>query len=126
MIAAGSRERRHGRVVVISSITATTIIPGGAAAYSGSKAGVLHMTRVAARELVKKGVNINVICPGYVHTELTADWFGSQAGARYIERLHRKRLLDESELDGALLFLTSDASTGVTGAVITVDDGQSL
>jgi len=125
LIAAGSRERQHGRVVIISSITASAISPG-TAIYSATKAGVLQMGRVMARDWVRQGINVNMICPGYIRTELNDGWFASESGAKQIATFPRRRLIAEGDLDPMLLYLASDASRGVTGAAFTVDDGQSL
>jgi len=125
LIAAGSRDKEHGRIVITSSITANTIAPG-LAAYSATKAAVLQMGRVMAREWVRQGINVNMICPGYIRTELNTEWFDSEAGAKQVAKFPRRRLAQESDLDAPLLYLCSDASRGVTGAAITVDDGQSL
>ena len=125
LIAAGSRARGHGRMVVVASITADIVAPG-LAAYSGSKAGVRHMAKVLARDWVRQGINVNAICPGYIRTEINDDWFESEAGQLHIQRFPRKRLMDEAGLDATLLYLCSDASAAVTGASFTLDDGQSL
>jgi NAD(P)-dependent dehydrogenase (short-subunit alcohol dehydrogenase family) len=125
MMAAGSRERQHGRIIIISSITAHAIEPG-LAAYSASKAAVLQFGRVLARDWIRQGINVNMICPGYIRTEINADWFDTEAGARQIAKFPRRRLMLESDLDGPLLFLASDASRAVTGTALTIDDGQSL
>jgi NAD(P)-dependent dehydrogenase (short-subunit alcohol dehydrogenase family) len=125
LIAAGSAERKNGRMVIVSSITATVASPG-LAAYSASKAGVLQLGRVVAREWINKGINVNVICPGYIETELNAEWFESERGKKAIQQWPRKRLMDSSALDASVLFLASAASEYVTGSVYTLDDGQSL
>lgn len=125
MIRAGSRESQLGRIVIISSITADAISPG-LAAYSATKAGILQMGKVMAREWVRQGINVNMICPGYIATDLNADWFATDAGRQQIDAFHRRGLMKECDLDAALLFLASDSSRAVTGAVITIDDGQSL
>lgn len=125
MMAGGSRETGRGRIVITSSITAFEV-SAGLAAYSATKAGVLQMGKVMARDWIRKGINVNMICPGYIKTEINADWFDTEAGARQIEKFHRRRLMTESDLDMPLLWLASDASRSVTGTAITVDDGQSL
>jgi NAD(P)-dependent dehydrogenase (short-subunit alcohol dehydrogenase family) len=125
MIAAGAREREHGRIVIISSITAFHV-EGGLAAYSASKAGVLQMSKVLAREWARTGVNVNAICPGYIETELNSDWFTSEGGARQIAKWPRRRLMTAGDLDHITMFLLSDASRCVTGSAFTIDDGQTL
>lgn len=118
-------DRKPGRIIIVSSITATDVAPG-LAAYSASKAAVQQMGRVLAREWVNRGINVNMVAPGYIETELNAGWFASEGGKRQIQRWPRKRLMDISSLDGVLVYLASDASSHVTGSVFTVDDGQTL
>ncbi|HKR89614.1 MAG TPA: SDR family NAD(P)-dependent oxidoreductase [Phenylobacterium sp.] len=115
----------RGRVVINASITANYVEPG-IAAYSASKAAVQQMGKVLARDWAKTGLNVNMLCPGYVRTEMTQDWFEAPGGQKQISRFPRRRLMDESDLDAPLLFLCSDASRAVTGASFTIDDGQSL
>jgi NAD(P)-dependent dehydrogenase (short-subunit alcohol dehydrogenase family) len=125
MIANGSRERQDGRIVLISSITAL-LTGAGDTAYSSSKAAVNHLGKTLAREWVTHGINVNVICPGYMLTELTEDWLSSEQGKAYISTFRRKRLLSTDALDDMVLYFASDASRYVTGAQITIDDGQAL
>jgi NAD(P)-dependent dehydrogenase (short-subunit alcohol dehydrogenase family) len=79
MMAAGSRDSRRGRVVLISSIGAQKVLPG-LTAYCASKAAVVMMGKSLAREWANRGINVNVICPGYVETELNTDWFATAGG----------------------------------------------
>lgn len=116
---------RGGRIVIVSSITAQAISPG-LAAYSASKAAVLQLGRVLAREWAGRGVNVNILCPGYIETDLNADWFRSSAGDKQRQRWPRCRLMDISALDELLAYLCSDASRFVTGSTFTIDDGQAL
>lgn len=125
MIAAGSSETCRGRVVIISSITASAIGPG-LGLYGASKAASLQLGRTLARDWIRKGVNVNILCPGYMETELNADWFHSDGGQKQISTWPRRRLMGEDALDDMLVYLASDASKYVTGSVMTVDDGQSL
>lgn len=125
MIAAGSPTREHGRIVIVSSITAHAIDPG-LAAYSASKAAVLQMGKVLAREWARKGINVNSILPGYIVTEINKDWFETEGGQKQIARFPRKRVMEINALDPMLLYLCSDASKFVTGTGFTIDDGQSL
>lgn len=125
MMAAGSRTREHGRIVIVSSITAQAIEPG-LAAYSASKAAVLQMGKVLAREWARQGINVNSILPGYIVTEINEDWFRTEGGQKQVQRFPRKRVMDIDALDPTLLYLCSDASRFVTGVGFTIDDGQSL
>ena len=125
MIAAGFRDSGRGRIVLIGSITAELTAQGDAA-YAASKAGVAHLGRQFAREWVRQGINVNTIQPGYIQTEIAGDWFQTEGGQRQIAAFHRKRMCPIEALDAPLLFLCSDASLHVTGATLTVDDGQVL
>lgn len=127
MIAAGFKDhgRGRGRIVLIGSITAE-MTGQGDAAYAATKAGVAHLGRQFAREWVRQGVNVNTIQPGYIQTEIAGDWFQTEGGQRQIAAFHRRRLCPIEALDAPLLFLSGDASQYVTGATLTVDDGQVL
>jgi NAD(P)-dependent dehydrogenase (short-subunit alcohol dehydrogenase family) len=125
MIAAGSPETGRGRIVIISSITATAISPG-LGLYAASKAASLQLGRTLARDWVRKGINVNILCPGYIETDLNSDWFQTDGGRKQIGKWPRARLMGEAALDDAIAYLCSDDSAYVTGSVMTVDDGQSL
>ena len=125
LIAAGARDTGRGRIVLIGSITAH-LTGQGDSAYAASKAAVAHLGRNLAREWVRQGVNVNTIQPGYIQTEIAGDWFQTDGGARQIAGWHRRRMMPLDSLDAMLLYFSSDASAHVTGAVIDIDDGQSL
>jgi NAD(P)-dependent dehydrogenase (short-subunit alcohol dehydrogenase family) len=125
MMANGSKESGRGRIVLTASIGAFTVLPG-LAAYCASKAAVLQMGKVLAREWATKGINVNIVCPGYIETELNADWFGSEGGQRQVAGFPRRRLMEDGDLDAIVSYLASDAARAVTGSVFTIDDGQSL
>ena len=123
MLAAGK-----GHIVNIGSVSG---IAGraGDSAYSASKAGVAMLTRTLARELGSKGIRINCICPGAVATPLTAP-LRTPEGERAIEALMEKHsspnhrfFIQPEDIAGVALFLVSDASLAIHGAVITVDEG---
>lgn len=125
MIAAGSRESGRGRIVVTGSITSEVMQPG-LAAYCASKAGVAWLAQNLASEWVRQGVNVNVIQPGYILTEMAGDWFSSDSGKAQIATFPRRRLQPVELLDETVLHLCSDASLHTTGAIINIDDGQAL
>lgn len=125
LIASGSRARENGRIVLIGSITAQQA-GTGEAAYAASKAGLAHLGRQFAREWIRLGINVNTIQPGWIPTEINADWFATERGQADMVGLHRRRLLEIDALDDMLLYLLSDRSRQVTGATFTIDDGQSL
>lgn len=125
MIAAGSRQSGRGRILLVGSMGAHAPFPGGTA-YCASKAGVASLARSFASEWVRQGINVNVIEPGFIQTELAGDWFQSEAGKAQIAAFQRRRLQPIESLDEPVLYFCSDASAHVSGAALSIDDGQSL
>jgi NAD(P)-dependent dehydrogenase (short-subunit alcohol dehydrogenase family) len=125
MIASGMAEQGLARIVNIASIASHTVLPG-LSAYCASKAAVAMMTKGMGREWARAGVAINALCPGYISTEINADWFETDAGRRQVQRFPRRRLMTAEDLDGAFLLLTGPGAIAMTGGIISVDDGQSL
>ncbi|MGN6288751.1 MAG: SDR family NAD(P)-dependent oxidoreductase [Sphingopyxis terrae] len=123
--AAGSRDKENGRIVIIGSITAEKIFPA-TSVYGATKAAVRHMGKALAREWARRGISVNIIQPGYFESEMTAELFASEAGAKFVASFPRQRLRPPSDLHTPLLMLCSDAARGITGSVITIDDGQTL
>jgi NAD(P)-dependent dehydrogenase (short-subunit alcohol dehydrogenase family) len=96
----------------------------GGASYSASKAGLIGLTRELAGQWGGRGVRVNALAPGWFRSEMTEDLFADERSARWVERnTMLSRPGTEGELDGALLFLASDASTYCTGQVLAVDGG---
>lgn len=125
LIAAGSKDTRRGRIVLIGSMGAEEPLKGEVM-YCGSKAAVAHIGRNLAGEWVRQGVNVNVIQPGFILTEMADEWFASEGGKAQVAGFNRKRLQPIESLDEMIVHLCSDASSAMTGSVITIDDGQSL
>lgn len=125
LIAAGSRDRQNGRIVLIGSITAQQNGTGDAA-YAATKAGLAHLGRQFAKEWLRQGINVNTLQPGWILTEINTDWFASERGKAEIAETPRRRLLDPDALDDMLLYFLSDRSRQVTGTTFTIDDGLSL
>jgi NAD(P)-dependent dehydrogenase (short-subunit alcohol dehydrogenase family) len=125
MIAAGSRESGRGRILLIGSMGGEVSL-AGETTYCASKAAVKKLGRDLAREWARQGVNVNVLQPGFILTEMAADWFASEGGKAQIAGFPRRRLQPIDSLDGTVLHLLSDASAAITGSAFTIDDGQSL
>jgi NAD(P)-dependent dehydrogenase (short-subunit alcohol dehydrogenase family) len=125
LIAAGSRDSGAGRIVLIGSIGAEVQVKGEVM-YCASKAAVARIGRNLAGEWVRQGVNVNTIQPGFILTEMANEWFSSEGGKTQIAGFHRKRLQPIDSLNETTVMLCSDAAASITGAVITIDDGQSL
>jgi len=114
-----------GSIVNIASIAGLRT-GGQISAYAASKAGLIHLTRNLAVELARSKVRVNALAPGYIETELNADFFASKAGEDLIRRIPQRRLGRPEDLDGPLLLLVSDASRYMTGAVLVADGGHSV
>jgi NAD(P)-dependent dehydrogenase (short-subunit alcohol dehydrogenase family) len=95
------------------------------AAYAASKGGLVNLTRELAAQWARKGVRVNCLAPGWFRSEMTDGlMFGDDNAERWMRgRTPMGRGGEEHELDGALLFLASDASSFVTGQVVCVDGG---
>ncbi|WP_158845655.1 SDR family NAD(P)-dependent oxidoreductase [Saccharothrix deserti] len=98
--------------------------PLGGAGYSASKAGLIGLTRELAGQWGPSGVRVNALAPGWFRTEMTAGLFADERSARWVDRnTMLRRPGGERELDGALVFLASGASSYCTGQVLVVDGG---
>lgn len=120
MIASGS-----GSVVNIASILGLVAgAPIRQASYCASKGAVVNLTRELAVQWARKGVRVNAIAPGWFPTEMTANMVGDERSEAFVAaNAPMARFGRLEELDGALLFLASDASSYVTGQTIAVDGG---
>ncbi|RST85674.1 SDR family oxidoreductase [Aquibium carbonis] len=129
---AGMAERKRGRLIFIASVAG---LRGSAyvAPYVASKHGVVGLMRALAAELLKTGVTVNAICPGYVETEML-----EESIARVMEKTGRSeeqaregfaafnpnhRLIKPEEVAGAVLWLASDAAISVTGQPVAITGG---
>jgi NAD(P)-dependent dehydrogenase (short-subunit alcohol dehydrogenase family) len=117
--------KQGGKIINIASIGSFRVLPG-LTTYCISKAALAMMTQCLAREWVRYDIAVNAICPGYIETELNSGWFRSEKGQAQIKSFPKRRLMDEKDLDAMLLLLASDASRAINGALLTVDDAQSL
>jgi NAD(P)-dependent dehydrogenase (short-subunit alcohol dehydrogenase family) len=118
-------EKRPGSIVNIASILGLRTI-GQVAPYNASKAGLIHLTKALAMEWARYQIRINAICPGYIETEMNGAFWQTPGGKKLIERIPQRRIGRPQELDGALLLLSSDAGSFMTGSVITVDGGHTV
>ena|SRR5438067_1052659 len=117
----GMAERGWGRVVSISSVSAVT--PGLHPAYAASKAGVLGLTRAAAKEYAATGVTVNAVLPGYTATALVQALPDGEVIAASVPA---RRFGEPTEVAALVRFLASPAAGYVTGALIPCDGGSIL
>jgi NAD(P)-dependent dehydrogenase (short-subunit alcohol dehydrogenase family) len=111
-----------GSIVNIASVLGFGVSKG-VIAYATAKAGVIQLTKALALELAFKGIRVNAIAPGWIVTEINRDYLGRE-GAALKREIPVGRFGEESDLDGPLLLLASDAGRFITGATIVADGGQ--
>lgn len=124
-VAAHLRRQEYGKIVNISSVHALRS-EFGLANYAASKAGLLGLTRSAARELGSSNVNVNAVAPGYIRTTRLTEGVPSEILDRAREESALGRLGDPQDVAGAVLFLCSEAARHITGVVLPVDGGHLL
>jgi len=114
---------RSGTVINIASILGLRV-SAGLGAYIAAKSAVVQLTKAQALEWSGSGIRANAIAPGYFETEMNAGYFDTPKGQAMVERIPMRRIGEIEELGGALLLLASDASSYMSGSVITVDGGH--
>ncbi len=115
-------KQRSGRILSISSIIGL-IGNVGQANYAASKAGIIGLTKSAARELAPRGINVNAIAPGFIQTEMTAV-LSEEVKSKMLEAIPLKKFGQPSDVARLAAFLASDAAGYITGQVICIDGGM--
>jgi 3-oxoacyl-[acyl-carrier protein] reductase len=108
---------RQGRIVNVSSVVGLRANPGQAN-YSAAKAGLIALTKTSAVEVARRGITINAVAPGLIETDMMAG-----ASADLVDHIPARRVGTAAEVAACVRFLTSDAASYVTGAVLSVDGG---
>lgn len=114
--------QRSGSIVNMASVVGI-IGNAGQCNYSASKAGVIGLTKSAAREMASRNVRVNAVAPGYIVTRMT-EQLGDDAKESLMEQIPLDRLGQPEDVAKAVQFLASDASSYLTGQVIRVDGGM--
>jgi NAD(P)-dependent dehydrogenase (short-subunit alcohol dehydrogenase family) len=120
----GMRERRYGRVVVVSSGAARSGLPGQVA-YAASKAGLGGMVRTIATENAARGITANAVLPGMVATEAVLA-MPDDVRERVLAALPARRFVEPGEVAAAVAFLASPAAGAITGEELGIDGGLRL
>lgn len=115
-------KKRRGRIVNISSVVG---LGGnvGQAHYAASKSGLLGFSRTVAKEYGSRGITCNVVAPGYIQSDMTAQ-LNAERTARILEGVSLRRMGTVEDVAGAVSFLVSDRASYITGQVLQVDGGM--
>lgn len=126
----GMVSRGHGRVVNIAS-DAGRVGSSQEAVYSACKGGIIAFTKTVAREVARKGITLNAVCPGPTDTPLLAavagdDARGQKVRAALVGAIPMKRVGQPEDIPGAVCFLASDDAAFITGQTISVSGGLTM
>jgi 2-hydroxycyclohexanecarboxyl-CoA dehydrogenase len=126
----GMIERGAGRIVSISS-DAARVGSSGESVYSACKGGIISFSKTLAREVARRGITVNVVCPGPTDTPILRGFLGEgEAGKKVYDALVRaipmKRVGQPGDIPGIVAFLASDEAGFITGQVISVSGGLTM
>lgn len=114
-------KNRYGRIVNMSSIGGSLGLPGQAN-YAASKAGQIAISKSLSKEVAKRGITVNNVCPGFIDTELLAD-LPEEQRKEYMKDVPMKRFGKVEEVAAAVLFLASKEASYITGASLEISGG---
>ena len=117
-------KQRSGRIVSLSSVVGAFGNPGQTN-YAASKAGIIGFSKSLAKELASRGVTVNVVAPGYVATDMTAE-LSDKARDAMLDAVPLGRPATPNDIAAAVLFLASDAAGYITGHVLHVNGGMAM
>lgn len=115
-------KQRYGKIINISSVVGVAG-NAGQCNYAASKAGVIGFSKSVARELAARNINVNVIAPGYINTDMTSV-LPDRVKEEVIKTIPMKKIGEPKEIANLVLFLSSNLSNYITGQVINVDGGM--
>ena len=118
------KAQKYGRIINISSTAGKTVSTLGGAHYTASKAGLLGLTRAAAKELGQYGITVNAICPGMIDTELTHETASPELLDRLAASFPVPRLGTALEVADLICFAASEAAGYITGASLDINGGD--
>lgn len=120
----GMIKARYGRVILIGSVVALLGSPGQVN-YSAAKSGLIGLARSLTRELGGRGITANVVAPGFIDTDMTAE-LSEEMQADYKKRIPAGRFAAPEEVANVVLWLAGDDAAYISGAVIPVDGGMGM
>ncbi|MFF2907705.1 3-oxoacyl-[acyl-carrier-protein] reductase [Paenibacillus sp. NPDC057934] len=115
-------KQRYGRIINISSVVGVTGNPGQSN-YSAAKAGIIGLTKSAARELSSRGITVNCIAPGFIDTDMTRE-LSDEVRSGLVEGIPLARLGRPEDIANATVFLASEGAAYMTGQTLHVDGGM--
>ncbi len=118
-----AHKQKSGNIIMISSITDTRTIKGQFP-YAVSKGGITRMTQVMALEAARYNIRVNALAPGYILTDVSRILLESEGAPEFKNGIPMRRFGEFEDLNGPLMLLASDASSYMTGSVLTVDGGH--
>ena len=117
-------KQKAGRIINISSVSGV-LGNAGQANYCAAKAGVIGITKSAARELASRGISVNAVAPGFIATEMT-DVLSDSVKAAATEQIPMKHFGSTQDIAETVAFLASDKAGYITGQVLSVDGGMAM
>ena len=114
--------QRSGRIINMASVVGVSG-NAGQANYAASKAGVIGLTKTAAREVASRGITVNAVAPGFIETDMTAKFVEDKSA---LDKIPLKRMGKAEEVANLVFFLASPMSDYITGEVIRCDGGMAM
>lgn len=117
-------KQRYGRIINITSIVGL-IGNAGQVNYAASKAGMIGMTKSAARELAARNITVNAVAPGFIRTDMT-EVLSEAVKEQLLAQIPMKKLGEAKDIANAVSFLAQDEASYITGQVLSVNGGMSM